>query len=829
MLLTVGGYLYFQESKSVLVERIKRDIEVSLSEEVIIISKIMDIKVKYLESLSKNSLLINSLVDPSTRDSSLQLFMRDAQVAGYADSFVAVANFEGRVLAANTDITKNYVDAPWLQRVMTGKLHTETFMDNGLAKFFQVVPIFYNGFAEGLVASEIYLDFSDFLSVSTIEDVSTFVYDPVQKIVIYGDSQQFYQYFPMQQKLAADTESILEDGQLVKFHRRYQNGPINVNWLIIKVFNKQGLLQDLAKNRNKYLIVLGLLIFGVFMLAYILSRTLTDPIARLDRVARSIMDRGLNVDVPTDIQGGNDEVGRLSRTFQEMHYQLNESYQTLEKRVRERTAELEVSTKLLKASQERIQVATQVGRIGVWDYDLEKDVLIWDDVMYELYGVNRDEFLGNFEAWKIHVHPDDLDPSVKAVEAAIAGTQDLNIEFRVIWPKDQSVHYIRARALVFRDEEGRPYRLLGSNWDVTEARMLERETQMILNNVPAYIFYKDNNNRIIRLNESAAKFMGHTVEEVQGKSTEEFFDAQMAKKYFQDDLEVFESQKPKLDIVEEMKLDTGKSLWIKTDKIPIRNDDGKFDSILVVATDISEIKRYQSELERSNKELEQFAYVASHDLQEPIRKIVGFSQLLESEMEGELDATCKEYMHYVVDGAKRMQILIKDLLEYSRVGSAEINLQEVDFNAIIDEFKDNFQLKPDSEEVSINVTDLPVVWAHRSFMLRLIQNLIGNALKYRSHESPVIEISAEQVADEWEFTVSDNGIGMNMEFAERIFVIFQRLHTKDKYQGTGIGLSICKQMVERHGGRIWLHEAEAGKGSTFKFTLPIQPQINGAV
>jgi len=232
-----------------------------------------------------------------------------------------------------------------------------------------------------------------------------------------------------------------------------------------------------------------------------------------------------------------------------------------------------------------------------------------------------------------------------------------------------------------------------------------------------------------------------------------------------------------------------------------------------------ELERKIKELDRSNRELEQFAYVASHDLQEPIRKIVGFSQLLARNLEGQLEVETKENLDFVIDGAKRMQILIQDLLAYSRIGRKELKLEVLDFNAVVHEAVSNLELIIKEKRAEIICRQLPCLRAHKTFMVQIFQNLIGNSLKYQSKETPHVEISAQQNENLWEFSVADNGIGIDPRFADKLFVIFQRLHGKDKYGGTGIGLAVSKRMVEKHGGRIWL-EPHDGEGAIFKFILP---------
>jgi PAS domain S-box-containing protein len=260
---------------------------------------------------------------------------------------------------------------------------------------------------------------------------------------------------------------------------------------------------------------------------------------------------------------------------------------------------------------------------------------------------------------------------------------------------------------------------------------------------------------------------------------------------------------------------------------PVLDEGGTIRNFIAMKQDVTERKRAEeklnltvAELERSNKELEQFAYVASHDLQEPLRIVSGYTQLLGRRYQGQLDATANKFIACAVDGARRMQTLINDLLVYSRVGARAKAFEPADGTAGLDQALAN--LKAAIEETGAVVTHdpLPTVIADNSQLVQLFQNLIGNAIKFHVAQPPRVHVAAEQKGNEWVFSVRDNGIGIDPQYAERIFIIFQRLHTREEYAGTGIGLAICKKIVERRGGRIWV-ESKLGTGSTFYFTVPV--------
>jgi chemotaxis family two-component system sensor kinase Cph1 len=242
--------------------------------------------------------------------------------------------------------------------------------------------------------------------------------------------------------------------------------------------------------------------------------------------------------------------------------------------------------------------------------------------------------------------------------------------------------------------------------------------------------------------------------------------------------------------------------------------------INIILRQADELAQFAQDLERSNAELKKFAYIASHDLQEPLNQVANYVQLLEMRYGTELDEDAKDFINFAVEGVSLMQTLIDDVLAYSRVDVQGIEFQQIDAEQPLQRALSNLRSRIVETGAIITHDPLPSILADGTQMMQLFQNLIGNAIKFRCEKPPEIHVSVERLEDAWLFAVKDNGIGIAPKFSERIFVIFQRLHTRDEYPGTGMGLAICKKIIECHRGRIWV-ESELGQGATFYFTIPV--------
>lgn len=362
--------------------------------------------------------------------------------------------------------------------------------------------------------------------------------------------------------------------------------------------------------------------------------------------------------------------------------------------------------------------------------------------------------------------------------------------------------------------------------DISEQKRFEealRKSEEIyrtfINSTPDMVFVKDGQFRHIAVNKAQLEFLGVGEDQIIGKTAFDLLPGSSAAYCEHTDIEALRSEKP---VIMEEKI--GDRI-LETRKFRIKLGENEF-GVGGYVRDITDAKRSEDELKhlteelkRSNADLEQFAYSASHDLQEPLRMVAGFVKLLEKRFKGNLGEKADEYIQHTVFGVSRMQTLIKDLLEYSRLGTKGKTFKQTNCSEVLEQALMNLSSAVEENGAEVTYDLLPMVIADDSQLIRLFQNLISNAVKFHGKEPPRIHISAERKEGEWLFYVKDNGIGIDPKHSSRIFMIFQRLHTAEEYEGTGIGLSMCKKIVERHSGRIWV-ESETGKGSTFYFTLP---------
>ena len=371
--------------------------------------------------------------------------------------------------------------------------------------------------------------------------------------------------------------------------------------------------------------------------------------------------------------------------------------------------------------------------------------------------------------------------------------------------------------------------------ELAERQRAQEMLYTVLNTIPQRVFWKDRNSIYLGCNAGYARDVGLShPREIVGKSDFELRWPINAEQYRTEDRQVIADDAPLLNFEEHNIRPDGSEQWHRVSKAPLHGPDGAVIGVLGTYEDITQeklaeakLKSTLAELERSNEELQRFAYIVSHDLQEPLRMVASFVGLLKERYAGQLDADADEFIGFAVDGARRMQALINALLDYSRVATRGRPPQPTAAEAALDDALWNLGQAIEEAGAVVTHDPLPAVLADPTQLMQLFQNLVGNAIKFRGEQPSRVHISARPTlaADQrtvWEFSVRDNGIGIDPKDHQRIFDVFQRLHTRQEYPGAGIGLAICKRIVERHGGRIWV-ESESGRGATFYFTLPAAP------
>ncbi len=436
--------------------------------------------------------------------------------------------------------------------------------------------------------------------------------------------------------------------------------------------------------------------------------------------------------------------------------------------------------------------------------------------------------------WAEQLHPDDQERARSEWAAATVRGDKLDIEFR-IRRADGAFRWFRTRAVPLRDASGNVVKWFGSNTDIEDYKQAmgniaraEERFRLVVEAAPNAMLMADHYGRIVLLNQKSEELFGYEREELINAPVERLIPEQF-RGIHPDHVASF------LRTPSARAMGVGRELFgqrkdgtqvpIEIGLNPIELPEG--DYVLASIIDVTERKRIDDDLRRSTADLEQFAYIASHDLQEPLRMVASYTDLLAQRYKGQLDERADKYIHYATDGARRMQRLVADLLAYSRVGSQDIQRRLVDTGDVVRTVLET--LAPSIRESGATVTMVgtrPSVLADEGQLAQVFQNLIGNAIKFRGTDPPQISVQATRRDTRWVISVTDNGIGIDMRYAEKIFQMFQRLHEKGKYEGSGIGLAITKRIIEGHGGRVWF-ESNIGAGTTFFFTLSHAPAKSG--
>jgi PAS domain S-box-containing protein len=467
-----------------------------------------------------------------------------------------------------------------------------------------------------------------------------------------------------------------------------------------------------------------------------------------------------------------------------------------------------------------------------WMADEKGSIFWYNQRWFDYSGTTLEEMAG--WGWqKIH-HPDHVQRVVDKISQCFQNGEIWEDTFP-LRDRDGNYRWFLSQAVPIRDSEGKVMRWFGTNTDISvrmEAErhlaQMERRYRGLLEAAPDAIVVVNPAGKIVLLNVQAEKQFGYIRDELVGQEVTNIIPEGFAERLIADG-----NRRASDELTQQIgagielsgRRKDGTEFPIEITLSPLESADG----VLVTAAirDITERRRSEEhlvktvwELKRSNDELQQFAYVSSHDLQEPLRMVSSYTQLLAKRYKGRLDSDADEFIAFAVDGCNRMQGLIQDLLAYSRAGTSERELRKVPSENALQKALTNLRIMIKQSGAVVTHDALPTVRADETQLTQVFQNLVGNAIKYRRAEDPRVHVSAARNdGNEWTFSVGDNGLGIDPQYFERIFILFQRLHGRDEFEGTGIGLSICKKIVERQGGKIWV-ESQPEKGSTFYFALP---------
>ncbi|MDF2157061.1 PAS domain-containing protein [Algoriphagus sp. CAU 1675] len=498
---------------------------------------------------------------------------------------------------------------------------------------------------------------------------------------------------------------------------------------------------------------------------------------------------------------------------------------------------VEEQSKALKESNQRYEYATIATSDVIWDWDLKTGHIYRSSQFYKMLGFKPDEYTGIVDVFRSRIHPQDREEAVNELNETIAGEKSYwENEFRIQNGEGEYI-YVIDKGHILRDKNGKAIRMIGATQDITKRKntelALKKEKDRlnyVIDGTQAGTWEWNVQTGETVFNESWAKIIGYTLDEIQPVSIDtwiKFSHPEDLKKSNEELKLYFEGKKDRYEAEVRMKHKNGSWRWVlDRGRAFSWTEDGKPLMMFGTHLDITHIKTQEEEIQKTNQkllaaneELKVFASLASHDMKEPLRMISSFLSLLKKKYQEVLDAKGNQFIDFAVDGSKRLTALIDNLLEYSKIGF-DLNLAEnINTKKLLDEIlelKKQVILEIGAE---ITIGDLPNIRGVKTPIQSLFQNLISNALKFRQKgKVPKIVINGHETENFWEFSVSDNGIGIESEYIDKIFEILVKLHSKDEYSGTGLGLAMCKKIVNQHGGNIWV-ESTPGLGSKFNFSI----------
>lgn len=490
--------------------------------------------------------------------------------------------------------------------------------------------------------------------------------------------------------------------------------------------------------------------------------------------------------------------------------------------------ERKLAEEKLRESEERLLLATNAANLGIWDWNITNNTLIWGKSMYEIFDLEPNNFSGDYDAFERTLHPDDKIKVNKEVQYSIQNLDGYKGEFRIINSINE-VRHVAAFSKLFKDHQNQPSRLIGVNFDITERKLAEEQILKYQQDLEEAQRIAKVGGWEIDVSKRTVKWAKemyniYEIDEPISLSINEafkFYTEESRTRFLEKFKNVIDKEEA-FEIEGQIITKKGNYVDVRTKGIPEKRN-GKLivSGILQDITSQKEIERklleYTNELERKNKELDQFAYIVSHDLKAPLRGINNLSMWIEEDLEGQMKGDVKTNFDLLRTRVNRMESLINGILEYSRAGRMKPNPVDIDLNFMVKEIVDSIAVP---EKFKIHVQDnLPKIHNEPIAVEQVLTNYISNAIKYNSNENPEVFVRYQFKGHMHEFCVEDNGPGISPEFHEKVFQIFQTLQSRDSFESTGVGLAIVKKIVEDKGGHVWL-DSDLGKGTRFYFSLP---------
>ncbi len=767
--------------------------------------------VEAAQAVTQNDVIVNGIIDLEYREAITKPFFRSLRLPGASEQSVTLCDYRGRPLISTGKPT-DCQSQSWLRVVMSGRDVITTDGKTLTLAF----PVRYSGRAEAIIVAEYSLtDFLASVAGSSSTDVAAFGYSG--NVVASSNAD----LLDVGQSLAAPTGWMSASAD--------ETGIPNVYAAVIE---SRSISRQATQTVTAALLTIGAIVaLGAVACTWIISRMATRPMLELlKQIERVQTTKDLSTRVSVS---GADEFVFLGNRFNSMLVELEQSTVSIER---------------FRSSQQQLEVALNGGEVGLWDWDTKTDQVYYSAILKRQLGYPEDASWNQLSDFESRLHPDDHEAVMATVqEYLFQRTAEYQATFRLRC-QDGTYRWILSKGVGEFDEQGEAERLTGVHIDVTE-RVSHAESLAELNSElerRATLLQLATDKT--RLSEERLSLAVHGTSDGLwdwNVETNEMWFSPRYKELLGLDRsdsfpEVLESFADRLhpedkaatwaavedhfdrdlpfDVEFRLLRKAGDYCWFRSRGAATRDEAGIVNRMSGSIQDVTDAKRYHLALEQSNQDLEQFAYVSSHDLQEPLRKVSSFCELLLEEYGEKLDGDGLLYLGYAVDGARRMQTLIRDLLAFSRVRSQGKPLADTCLDESLDAALRNLDVAIDEASATITRDPLPNAWADPRQLTQLFQNLIGNAIKYRSNDEPKIHIGVVEDEETFIISVRDDGIGISPEYHDRIFGVFKRLHGRGEHSGTGIGLAICKQIVDRWRGKIWV-ESEEDCGSVFNFTV----------